>query len=77
MVAAGLAGSVQAIDLQSTLPLWHAQIQGQAAGQLALSPNGEKVAVLFDDGWVRTWETATGERATRESSPLDARQLPG
>ena len=75
VVAAGAAGGVQAIDLQSTLPLWHAQIQGQAAGQLALSPNGEKVAVLFDDGWVRTWETATGERATRESPPLAARAV--
>ena len=75
LVAAGSAGGVQAIDLQSTLPLWHDQVQGKAAGQLALSPNGEKVAVLFDDGWVRTWETATGERATRESSPLAARAV--
>ena len=75
VVAAGSAGSVQAIDLQSTLPLWHDQVQGRAAAQLALSPNGEKVAVLFDDGRVRTWETATGERATRESSPLAARAV--
>ena len=75
MVVSGSAGGVQAIDLQSTLLLWHDQVRGQAAGQLAVSPNGEKVAVLFADGRVRTWVTATGERATRESSPMATRAV--
>ena len=75
VVAAGSAGGVQAIDLQSTLPLWLDQVPGQAAAQLAVSPDGKRVAVLFADGRVRTWETATGERATRESSPLAAQAV--
>ena len=70
LVVAGSAGGVQAIDLQSTMPLWRDQVPGQAARQLAVSPSGKRVAVLFGDGRVRTWETATGERVTRESSPM-------
>ncbi|MBC8245153.1 MAG: hypothetical protein H8E20_12230 [Verrucomicrobia bacterium] len=75
VVAAGSAGGVQAIDLQSRLPLWLDQVPGQAAAQLAVSPGGKRVAVRFADGRVRTWETATGERATRESSPLAAQTV--
>ena len=74
-VAAGSAGGVQAIDLPSRMPLWRDQVPGQAARQLAMSPSGNRVAVLFDDGRVRTWETATGERITRESSPMAAQAI--
>ena len=74
-VVAGSAGGVQAIDLQSRMPLWRDQVPGQAAGQLAMSPSGNRVAVLFADGRVRTWETATGERITRESSPMAAQAI--
>ena len=75
VVVAGSAGGVQTIDLQSTMPLWRDQVPGQAAAQLAMSPSGERVAVLFADGRVRTWETATGERVTRESSPRAAQAV--
>jgi len=75
VVAAGSAGGVQAIDLQSRMPLWRDQVPGQAAGQLTVSPSGNSVAVLFADGRVRTWETATGERITRESSPMGAQAI--
>ena len=75
VVVGGSAGGVQAIDLQSTLSLWRDEIPGQAAAQLVVSPNGEKVAVLFADGRVRAWETATGGRVTRESSPLAAQAV--
>jgi len=69
VLVAGSAGAVQAINLQSMMPLWSDQVPGQAAGQLAVSPNGNRVAVSFTDGKVRVWETVTGERVTRESSP--------
>ncbi len=75
VVAAGAAGTVQAIDRQRRLPLWRDGSQGQAAEQLAVSPGGERVAVLFADGRVRSWETATGERVTREASPPDAQAV--
>ena len=75
VVVAGSAGGVQAIDLQSRMPLWRDQVPGQAAGQLVVSPSGNRVAVLFADGRVRTWETATGERITRESSPMAAQAI--
>jgi WD40 repeat protein len=74
-VAAGSAGGVQAIDLPSRMPLWRDHVPGQAARQLAMSPSGNRVAVLFADGRVRTWETATGERITRESSPMAAQAI--
>ena len=74
-VIAGSAGGVQAIDLQGAMPLWRDQVSGQVAAQLALSPNGERVAVLFTDGRVRAWETATGERVTRELAPMGAQAL--
>ena len=74
-VVAGSAGGVQAIDLQSRMPLWRDQVPGKAARQLAMSPSGNRVAVLFADGRVRTWETATGERITRESSPRAAQAV--
>ena len=74
-VIAGSAGGVQAIDLQGAMPLWRDQVSGQVAAQLALSRNGERVAVLFTDGRVRAWETATGERVTRELAPMGAQAL--
>ncbi len=74
-VIAGSAGGVQAIDLQGAMPLWRDQVPGQVAAQLAVSPNGERVAVLFTDGRVRAWETATGERVTRELAPMGAQAV--
>ena len=75
VVAAGDSGTVQVLDSQGRLPLWRAGPLGQAAEQLAVSPDGELVAVLFADGRVRLWETSTGERVTREASPPDARAV--
>ena len=75
VLVAGSAGAVQAIDLQSAMPHWRDQVPGQAAGQLAVSPDGNRVAVLFADGKVRLWETTTGERVTRESTPPAARAV--
>ncbi len=75
VLVAGSGGSVQAIDLQSAMPHWRDQVPGQAAGQLKVSPDGNRVAVLFADGKVRLWETATGERVTRESTPMAGRAV--
>ena len=72
IIAAGASGTVQAIDEQIGMPLWRTRAHGQAARQLAISPNGKSVAVLFADGRVRTWETITGDRLTREASPSSA-----
>ena len=74
-IVAGDRGTVQAIDLNSMIPVWRDLIQGQAVEQLKLSPDGKRVAVLFSDGRVRTWDAATGDRFTREASPLGATSI--
>ena len=71
-IVAGGRGSVQAVDLNSMMPVWRDRVEGQAVVQLQLSPDGKKVAVLFGDGRVRTWSAAAGDRLTREASPLGA-----
>jgi len=75
VIAAGAAGTVQALDRHRQLPLWRDGARGQAADQLTVSPGGERVAVLFADGRVRSWETTTGERVTREASPPEAQAV--
>ena len=40
-----------------------------------MSPDGKRVAILFSDGLVRTWEAATGDRFTLEASPLGATSI--
>ena len=72
---AGDRGGVQAIELNSMMPIWRDQVEGQAAVKLSLSPEGKKVAVLFGDGRVRTWDASSGDRVTREASPLGATTL--
>ena len=74
-IVAGDRGAVRAIDLNSMMPVWRDQIQGQAAEQLQLSPDGKRVAALFSDGRVRTWDAANGDRLTREASPLGATSI--
>jgi len=74
-IIAGDRGALQSIDIKSMMPIWHDQIEGHAAEELCLSPDGKRVAVLFSDGRVRTWDAISGERLTREPSPLGATSI--
>ena len=70
-VVAGSLGSVQAVSLETMMPVWSEHINSRSAEHVVISPDGKNVAVLFSDGRVRAWEVDTGTRITRESSPLN------
>ena len=69
-VVAGSAGGIQAVRLETGMPIWSDHISNTAGKRVIKSPDGKSVAVLFSDGRVRTWEVDTGTRITRESSPI-------
>ena len=70
-IVVGSSGTVQAVNIKNGMPVWSDRVSSKAAKSVIKSPNGKSVAVLFNDGRVRTWQVDTGTRITRESSPIN------